>query len=36
LECAHYRVANTASYQAQQILGALSMDLPFDIISMDV
>ena len=36
LECAHCRVANAASHQAQQILGALSMDEPFDIISMDV
>jgi hypothetical protein len=36
LECAHCREANTASHQAQQILGALSMDEPFDIISMDM
>ena len=36
LECAHCRVANVASHQAQQIIGALSMDEPFDIISMDI
>ena len=36
IECAHCRVANAASHQAQQILGALTMDEPFDIISMDV
>lgn len=36
LYCAHCIVANTASHhQAQQILGALSMHEPFDIISMD-
>ena len=36
LECAHCRVANASSHQAQQIIGALSMDEPFDTISMDV
>jgi hypothetical protein len=29
-------VENAASYQTQQVLGALSMDEPFDVISMDV
>ena len=34
LDCAHWCVANTASHQAQQVLGALlSMDKPFDVIS---
>ena len=36
LECAHCRVANAASHEAQQIIGALSMDEPFDVISMDI
>jgi hypothetical protein len=36
LECAHCRVANAASHQAQQIIGALSMDEPFDVMSMDM
>jgi hypothetical protein len=36
LDCAHCRVANAASHQAQQVLGVLSIDEPFDIISMDV
>ena len=36
LECAHCRVANATSHQAQQIIGALSMDGPSDIISMDI
>ena len=36
LDCAHCRVANTTRHQTQQILGAPSMDEPFDVISMDV
>jgi hypothetical protein len=36
LECADCRAANMASHQGQQILGALSMDEPFDVINMDV
>ncbi len=36
LECAHCRVANATSHQSQQIIGALSMDEPFDVISMDI
>jgi hypothetical protein len=35
LECAHCKAANTASHRAQQRLGALTMDEPFDI-TMDV
>jgi hypothetical protein len=35
LECAHCRVANAASHQAQQIIGASSMDEPFNLTSMD-
>jgi hypothetical protein len=36
LHCAHCRVANSTSHQAQQILGALSTNEPFDIICVDV
>jgi hypothetical protein len=36
LHCAHCRVANLTSHQAQQILGALSTDEAFDIICIDV
>jgi hypothetical protein len=36
LNCAHCRVANMASHEAQQVIGALSMDEPFDVISMDI
>jgi hypothetical protein len=35
-DCAHCRVTNTTSRQAQHVIGALSMDEPFDVISMDV
>jgi hypothetical protein len=36
LTCGHCRVANSTSHRAQQIIGALSTDEPFDIISMDI
>jgi hypothetical protein len=36
LDCGFCRVANATSHSAQQIIGALSTDEPFDIISMDV
>jgi hypothetical protein len=36
LDCGFCRVANVLSHWAQQIIGALSTDEPFDIISMDV
>jgi hypothetical protein len=36
LDCGFCRVANATSHGAQQIIGALSTDEPFDIISMDV
>jgi hypothetical protein len=35
-QCGHCVVANTTSHQAQQILHALSVDEPFDIIAMDI
>jgi hypothetical protein len=36
INCGHCRVANSTSHEAQQIIGALSTDEPFDIISMDI
>jgi hypothetical protein len=36
LECAHCRVANATSHQTQQIIGALSIDEPFNVISMAI
>jgi hypothetical protein len=36
LNCGHCRLANSTNHHAQHILQALSMDKPFDIISMDV
>jgi hypothetical protein len=36
LKCGHCRVANATSHEAQQILGALTVDEPFDVITIDV
>ena len=35
-ECGHCILGNNISHQAQQILGSLSMDEPFDIIAIDI
>jgi hypothetical protein len=35
-QCGHCSVANTTNHRAQQILHALSVDEPFDIIAMDI
>ena len=34
--CAHCKLSNAASHQAQQILQALSCDGPFDVVALDV
>jgi hypothetical protein len=38
LECSHCRVTNSTSshHDAQQVIGALNADKPFDIINMDI